>query len=103
MLTSTGVVVGHGPLEREQTKQEGYSRRPPTSAVDDTLAPEHITRGMHFAARSGGKEDNDDDFGQDIRGNKIVVMVKNILQVAPKLTKTKPLVNFAKYLVDRQF
>lgn len=26
-----------------------------------------------------------------------------LLQVAPKLTKTNPLVNFAKYLVDRQF
>jgi hypothetical protein len=27
----------------------------------------------------------------------------NVLPVAPKLTKTKPLVNFAKYFVDRQF
>ena len=31
------------------------------------------------------------------------LMVENILPVAPKLTKTKPLVNFAKYLVERQF
>lgn len=33
----------------------------------------------------------------------MAVVVENILQVAPKLTKTKPAVNLAKYLVERQF
>lgn len=32
-----------------------------------------------------------------------VIIVENVLQVAPKLTKTNPLVSLARYLVDRQF
>lgn len=33
----------------------------------------------------------------------MLATVEDILHVAPKLTNTKPVVNFAKYLVDRQF
>lgn len=36
-------------------------------------------------------------------GRQTLVIAENVLQVAPKLTKTKPLVNFAKYFVERQF
>ena len=59
--TSTGIVIGHGPLDREQTEQEGNSGRPSSGAVDDTLTPKHVVGGVHFIARGGREEDYGDD------------------------------------------
>ena len=60
-LTSTSIIIGYGPLDREQTKQEGDSGGPSTSAVDNTVTPKHITGGVHFTVRSLREEDYGDD------------------------------------------
>lgn len=59
--TSTGIVIGHCPLNREQTEQESNPRGPPASAVDHPLASKHVTRRMHFATGGGREEGNDDN------------------------------------------
>jgi hypothetical protein len=38
-----------------------------------------------------------------LQTERTVVIPENLLQVAPKLMKTKPVVSLARYLVDRQF
>jgi hypothetical protein len=38
-----------------------------------------------------------------LQAGRTVVITENLLQVAPKLMKTKPVVNLARYFVDRQF
>jgi len=60
-LTSAGIIISHGPLDRKQTEQESNSGRPSTGAVYDALTPKHITGRMHFTAGSGREEDDYDD------------------------------------------
>ena len=37
------------------------------------------------------------------QARQVVMITENTLEVAPKLTKTNPVVSLARYLVDRQF
>ena len=67
-LTSTGIVISHCPLDREQTEQEGSSGRPSAGAIDHTLTPKHVVGRVHFIARSGCEEDYDDDC-REVRHN----------------------------------
>ena len=97
ILTSTSIIISHGPLNREQTEQERDSGGPSTGAVYNAITPKYVARGMHFTARSGCKKDDDDDC-RKASGGTNGCNYGELTAGSPQVDKNKPSGQFGEIL-----